>query len=592
MRTSRAAFRTWKPFPIWNRLSKEHTGNRLNSTEYRLTGAFRPIRYTLNARADQPQDSEISPRWSNSLWGERSGRKAEGGKGAEEGLMRRTRLDDKLEISRRCAREQTGYLRSIGTACLLAVLAGAPFVTGSPLRADTVVLRNGNQIHGEILRLSDREIVMRLGRGTVSYKFSQVKTYADRGSLAPYFAESKEDTATKAKQHARPIVRDEQAEARLRRRREEEALAGGSLSLPPLELLRQAKRVAAQPLPSGRSERAGRPSFQSDRSPNPTPQDAAPLEIIPRSTKIDSGKPSFAADSIRGVPTNPARDLGRTTTTLDAPVVIEAGRLAELSNASPDEFAKKARAMAATANPDDVRSLQDFVERGLRDGRSGGKKVAIALESLAELKSAETLETIQRALRESRDPAVRALAARAIGEYGIDAGFESLQESVTDPSAGVRRAVARSLGQLGKPGAGRLLKSLYDDADESTRVEAIRALRKLGDRSAIPVFIEALRQKSTAVEAASALGELETNVAVDALLVTAGDAEDPMARERAVEALGKIGDAGATPRLLDLLGSSPELDRSVVDALARIHPDSSAGKDPSAWREWSRSVSE
>ncbi|RMH03713.1 MAG: HEAT repeat domain-containing protein, partial [Nitrospirae bacterium] len=110
-------------------------------------------------------------------------------------------------------------------------------------------------------------------------------------------------------------------------------------------------------------------------------------------------------------------------------------------------------------------------------------------------------------------PSVRAAAAYALGKMKSHRARRWLIQTLADPEADVRRAAAWALGMLSGPhGAQPLQAVALEDRDETVRLEALRALRRLDWPS------------------------------VESLLETVLQSDDPVRRARAIEQLGERGD--------------------------------------------------
>lgn len=85
----------------------------------------------------------------------------------------------------------------------------------------------------------------------------------------------------------------------------------------------------------------------------------------------------------------------------------------------------------------------------------------------------------------ARDPALRELAAEALGESGASQAVAALLASLSDPSAMVRGAAAEALGKIGDGGAIDGLLRALGDPDASVRASAARALGRIGAHDAL-----------------------------------------------------------------------------------------------------------
>ncbi len=79
------------------------------------------------------------------------------------------------------------------------------------------------------------------------------------------------------------------------------------------------------------------------------------------------------------------------------------------------------------------------------------------------------------------DPTVRTMAARAAASHERGAELvPELRRALGDSDAGVRSGAARSLGLLQVPGVGAELRPLLRDPEAQVRLDALRALERLG----------------------------------------------------------------------------------------------------------------
>jgi HEAT repeat protein len=125
----------------------------------------------------------------------------------------------------------------------------------------------------------------------------------------------------------------------------------------------------------------------------------------------------------------------------------------------------------------------------------------------------------------------------------------------------VKAALARALGDLKSPSSLEPLQAALDpeatDTDTAlANKELVAALGKLGDPKAAPALTGMLRAKDnyTRIEAIQALGAIRAPEAVEPLLKLASNEDtEPFLHKKAVEALGRIGDARAVPLLMRML---------------------------------------
>jgi HEAT repeat protein len=125
----------------------------------------------------------------------------------------------------------------------------------------------------------------------------------------------------------------------------------------------------------------------------------------------------------------------------------------------------------------------------------------------------------------------------------------------------VRAALARALGDLKHPSSLEPLQTALDPAASDldahlANKELAAALGKLGDQKAAPALAGLLRSRDnyTRIEAIQALGALRSPVGVEPLIQLATDENaEPLLNKKAIEALGRIGDARAVPALVKML---------------------------------------
>lgn len=145
------------------------------------------------------------------------------------------------------------------------------------------------------------------------------------------------------------------------------------------------------------------------------------------------------------------------------------------------------------------------------------------------------------------------------------------QPFLADPDTDRRRlAVSACAAWLGDTAVVRELRRLaIDDPHPRVRAEAVEVLSAAGP-IAFDAAMEATQDGDPIVveAAATALGELEDERAVERLIELAGDHDDRMVREAAVAALGAIGNEAALPLLLELVvAAPPQVRRRCVAAL-------------------------
>jgi len=188
------------------------------------------------------------------------------------------------------------------------------------------------------------------------------------------------------------------------------------------------------------------------------------------------------------------------------------------------------------------------------------------------------VEGMRELLLESDSPAVRARAAKLLGQTADSSDNETVESlvsaSVTDDNEDVRAAAVEGLDEIGSEAVEQLLVKITgskvdEGADWATakkfanalgsevpelRMAAASALGQLGEPSAVPKLVEALDDENpnVRVRAAAALSQLDHPKAVPALIEKLSDPRGDVRREAAV-ALASIGTDQALAALLDML---------------------------------------
>lgn len=175
------------------------------------------------------------------------------------------------------------------------------------------------------------------------------------------------------------------------------------------------------------------------------------------------------------------------------------------------------------------------------------------------------------AMRQDKNPALRAQAAAALGRMGGIARtvVNVMVESLKDTDPGVRAAAAEGLGRIGEEAKGAVprLAGLLKDPDAGVRLAAAFALGRIGPdaASAVPDLAVALGSDADAVvrkeaaRACSLLG-LDAKPAIPALAKALRVDKSEDVRQQAALALGKMrGDElqPAVPAMLEAMKKDP-----------------------------------
>ncbi|MBI1369356.1 MAG: hypothetical protein GC162_11975 [Planctomycetes bacterium] len=163
--------------------------------------------------------------------------------------------------------------------------------------------------------------------------------------------------------------------------------------------------------------------------------------------------------------------------------------------------------------------------------------------------------------------------------------------NVTDPDK--RRRSVNLLSNAPFGGEAPYLKTyrlLVDDPDPTVRAACLRALGKHGQISDVPAILPYLKDKTSFVrwEAAKALQRLHSPDAVDPLLTTLHEDDDPDVRTAAANALGQYPE----PRVFAaLIGALQDEDFTVVTEVVHsleVLTGQDYGEDGAQWLSWSQ----
>lgn len=171
-------------------------------------------------------------------------------------------------------------------------------------------------------------------------------------------------------------------------------------------------------------------------------------------------------------------------------------------------------------------------------------------------------------------------------------GVQNLLDALETPGQENLRSIALVLGWLKRPGVDRALTRLLgrvdlreeiidalvrhgsatsdlliaqlEAEDLEVRRSAVVALGRIGDSGATPALVNALNEESLAIDAANALAEIGDPEAVDGLLNLVGN-DDASIRQAAVSALNSVIPPSMSGRIIPLLhDSDPNVRESAV----------------------------
>ena len=116
------------------------------------------------------------------------------------------------------------------------------------------------------------------------------------------------------------------------------------------------------------------------------------------------------------------------------------------------------------------------------------------------------LMSYEKLLEEGRAPGMQ--VARALAEHGDVKAVAPLRRALGAGHPAVRRGACEALGRLKAAEAAEELRGRLKDEDAGVRVEAARALHRLGDDAGVPALIEALADRWEGADARRALVEI------------------------------------------------------------------------------------
>lgn len=253
----------------------------------------------------------------------------------------------------------------------------------------------------------------------------------------------------------------------------------------------------------------------------------------------------------------------------------------EASQLSAGDVTGRVRAAERLARLGDTKAVEPLIE-----ALTGAKEIQVrvkAAEALGALRDRRAVDSLV-STSGATEPEVRAAAVSALGLIADHTAAEALFVAARDSETIVREAAVRSLSALGIS-----VEKVSPDLSSSNwqvRAAAVTTLARLGDRSALPLILSALRDPDFRVrsEAARTLGALGDSSATDALSSALSD-QSADVRVEATFALGRIKDSRALGPLTSLLSDrDPRVSLAAAESLARLH-------DPRATRVLIESLS-
>lgn len=216
--------------------------------------------------------------------------------------------------------------------------------------------------------------------------------------------------------------------------------------------------------------------------------------------------------------------------------------------------------------------------------RIGPKTVRLTvLDVLEEMGNEEVLPTVAEAL-EHKQIEVRLRAAKLLENLAQQKKIDiarTLTWLLRSKDTDVKRVAADLAKRIGDPDGTlwpQLLRFLRDE-DWWVRERVTDALVEMAGTNLTRHAVGMLDEDSPILRryAVELLMRLKDPQSLGALVRTAGEDEDWWVAERAVEALGVIGDARAVPYILDFMNREPELRFACVATLAELNDPAAAG---------------
>jgi len=253
------------------------------------------------------------------------------------------------------------------------------------------------------------------------------------------------------------------------------------------------------------------------------------------------------------------------------------GQIRQLREGADEEYREALQALRSVSGPgireavlDAAREGADeagarrlsrgFDELGITDrhidtlrNHPSWERRAMAAERLGRIGSARAVFPLLLTVRDTKDEDedVRGAALRALGRIRDPAAIPELLEALGTPEAALPQRIAEILVRFGEDVVVPLCGEIRNPDSEVRRMWAAEILGWLGNREAAIPLIEALGdvQPEVRAKAAGALGKLSEARAIDRLLEMLLSDPIPFVRTRVAQALGAIGH----PRVVDHL---------------------------------------
>jgi HEAT repeat protein len=166
----------------------------------------------------------------------------------------------------------------------------------------------------------------------------------------------------------------------------------------------------------------------------------------------------------------------------------------------------------------------------------------------------------------------RNIIAAVLGRFGDPAALWVLDDAIHSDEPMLRRTAADALGELATPGAICILRRLYYTDNEGKRL-ALSGLRRTGDKTALPCYLDAVASTDATLRAqgVGGLGELRSPDLFPALRQLLKKEKDPLIGLSIAHALAAAGDKDGFAYLQKKLSDKEEQVRdSVVGLLGAV----------------------
>lgn len=175
---------------------------------------------------------------------------------------------------------------------------------------------------------------------------------------------------------------------------------------------------------------------------------------------------------------------------------------------------------------------------------------------------AEVALEMRKVVEADADPARRAAAANALGEFMDPGGTKFLVKAVGDTAPAVRIAALKGLQRINDPEGAPAVSTGLADGDVAVRKTAVEVATRLAGFKDVAAVAKLISDPDAVVrgKAADALGVFQSKGSVAGLAALAVTDSDEDVRVDAVNALGEIGDAA---------GKSA-IDKALNDASPRV----------------------